>query len=77
MGGCFSRQHKVTSCPLQPTSPDISAPAELTEPQVRMALEESIQAEKARNAPSLELGRSALWLKRKSVLSLADEETRL
>jgi len=47
----------------------------LSERVDRAALEACIQAEKARNAPSLDLGKSVLWVKRQSVMSAADEET--
>ena len=65
----------MASCPCNPTAPSVNVSAVLSERVDRAALEACIQAEKARNAPSLDLGKSVLWVKRQSVMSAADEET--
>lgn len=63
--------------PTKSTSPGIPAQSlPISEQQdYRLALEDSIQAEKARKAPFVVLGQSKLWLKRKSMLSVVEEET--
>jgi hypothetical protein len=62
----------VVSDSSKPTSPHISSEPAAQLPN-RTLIEERIQAEKARKAPSLELSRSALWTRRKS--AAIDEET--
>lgn len=70
----------MAASPSKPTSPGVSVPAQpvaISEQQYRAALEDRIQAEKARKAPSLVLGKSKLWVRRKSMVSLTEEETRM
>jgi tRNA(Ile2) C34 agmatinyltransferase TiaS len=68
----------VAASPSKSTSPGVSVPVQsvaISERQYRAALEDRIQAEKARSAPSLVLGKSKLWVRRKSMVSVTEEET--
>ena len=64
--------------PTKSTSPGMSVPAQpvvISERDYRAALEDKIQAEKARKAPALVLKKSKLWERRKSMVSVTEEET--